>query len=53
MSEEIEALRSCIALFEMWRDGIFKNLGVKWEREPPALAKARKLVTEYEANHEK
>jgi hypothetical protein len=33
-----------VELFESFRDGIFKRLGVKWEDEPPAIKAARAIL---------
>ena len=35
------ALKACIEMFEAWRDGIFKRMGIKWTEEPPAIVAAR------------
>jgi len=41
-----EVLEANIILFESWRDGIFKKIGVSWGEEPPAIKAARKLLKE-------
>jgi hypothetical protein len=43
------ALERCVELFEAWRDGIFKKLGMAWETPPPAIAGARALLSEWRA----
>lgn len=35
------ALEQTVELFESWRDGVFKTLGVHWINEPPAIIAAR------------
>ena len=42
--EAREALVGMVKLFEMWRDGIFKQIGVEWINEPPAIIAARKVL---------
>lgn len=36
-----EVISNLIKLFEAWRDGIFANSGIVWEKEPPAIIAAR------------
>jgi len=47
MSREQEAAEivfNMIILFELWRDGIFKDIGIEWESEPPAIVKAKEWL---------
>jgi hypothetical protein len=47
MSREQEAAEivfNIIVLFEMWRNGIFKDLGIEWESDPPAIVKAKEWL---------
>jgi hypothetical protein len=39
--EAAEIIFDMIILFEMWRNGIFKDLGIEWESDPPAIIKAK------------
>jgi hypothetical protein len=37
------ACRGAIDLFEAWRDGIFKRMGITWQTEPPAIIELRRV----------
>lgn len=45
--ELIAACIGCVTLFEFWRDGIFKTIGVEWVEEPPAIWAARKALERF------
>ncbi len=42
--EAAEIIVNMIILFEMWRNGIFKDLGIEWESGPPAIVKAKEWL---------
>ena len=44
----LKATQGMIALFEAWRDGIFRSAGVTWEVEPPAVLASRAALARAE-----
>lgn len=42
----VEILEDIIDLFEAWKNGIFKDIGITWVNEPPAITKVRQLLKE-------
>jgi hypothetical protein len=44
----IAAGKAMIELFEAWRDGIFRKLGVAWIEEPPAVRAMRTAIAKAE-----
>ena len=43
--EAAEIIFDMIILFEMWRNGIFKDLGIEWESDPPVIVKAKEWLS--------
>lgn len=39
-----DACASFVDLFEGWQKGIFKDVGVTWQKEPPAIIQARAVL---------
>src|SRR5271157_1953274 len=38
--DALEALAALVKLVRLWQGGIFKKIGVSWEKDPPALVAA-------------
>ena len=42
--ELVKALEAVLELWEGWKHGVFKNLGIEWVHEPPAIIQAREAL---------
>lgn len=40
----LEACRLLVDLAEAWRHNIIASMGVKWEQDPPAIAKGKAVI---------